>query len=291
MHELGPIDGPLLAFGGPFGNLEATRALHAAARRHGIPPERVLCTGDIVAYCADPQATVDLLRDWGIVILMGNVEEAIANAAADCGCGFASGSRCDTLAAAWYAYAAQHVDDATKHWMAGLPRRVGLTLGGRRLVAVHGAVDRINRYVFPGTAKAEKTRQLDLAGADGVIGGHSGLPFSERLGARLWHNPGAIGLPANDGTPRVWYSLLRPTREGIVVEHRALDYDHARAARRIREAGLPADYATALENGLWPSDDIMPAADRARRGIALMETQILWRHTEGETTALPGAAE
>ena len=37
---------------------------------------------------------------------------------------------------------------------------------------------------------------------DAIIGGHSGLPFTQTLGSRLWHNPGAIGMPANDGTPR-----------------------------------------------------------------------------------------
>ena len=37
---------------------------------------------------------------------------------------------------------------------------------------------------------------------DGVIGGHCGLPFTKVVGDRLWHNPGAIGMPANDGTPR-----------------------------------------------------------------------------------------
>ena len=29
VHNLGPIDGPLLVFGGPYSNLQATRALLA----------------------------------------------------------------------------------------------------------------------------------------------------------------------------------------------------------------------------------------------------------------------
>ncbi|MDH3791615.1 MAG: metallophosphoesterase, partial [Rhodospirillales bacterium] len=58
--DLGAFDEPVLVFGGPYGNLQATRALLDEAARRGIAPSRLLCTGDVVAYCADPQATVDL---------------------------------------------------------------------------------------------------------------------------------------------------------------------------------------------------------------------------------------
>ena len=68
-------DHPVLVFGGPYGNLEATRAVLEDARRLGIPPERIVCTGDVVAYCADPVATIDAIRDTGIHVVMGNCED------------------------------------------------------------------------------------------------------------------------------------------------------------------------------------------------------------------------
>ncbi|MGC8470117.1 MAG: hypothetical protein ACP5NI_09465, partial [Acetobacteraceae bacterium] len=48
-------DGPVLVFGGCASNLQATEALFAEARRLGVPPARMICTGDIVAYGADPE--------------------------------------------------------------------------------------------------------------------------------------------------------------------------------------------------------------------------------------------
>ena len=48
--DLGPIDGPLFCFGGPYSNLQATVAVLAEAKRRGFPPERIVCTGDVVAY-------------------------------------------------------------------------------------------------------------------------------------------------------------------------------------------------------------------------------------------------
>ena len=99
-------DGPLLFFGGPYSNLEATRALLDRAAALGIAPWRTVCTGDVVAYGADPAATVELLRNCGCHVVMGNCEESLAAGRADCGCGFPEGSQCERLSAAWFAHAA-----------------------------------------------------------------------------------------------------------------------------------------------------------------------------------------
>lgn len=265
-HHLGYFDAPLLIFGGPYGNRHALEALLAMAESLDIPASHMLCTGDLAAYAAEPQAVADRIRDAGIAVVMGNVEESLGADAGDCGCGFTSGSECDVMAAHWYRYAADAVDPETKRWMRDLPRRIDLSLNTVSLAAIHGGVDQINRFVFPATPASEKAAELDTAGVDMVIGGHSGLPFSETIGPRIWHNAGVIGLPANDGTPRVWYSLLIPQTDGLRVELRALSYDHAGAAAAIRAADLPQAYADALETGYWPNDDIMPDADRRRRG-------------------------
>ncbi len=277
VHDLGWFGEPLLVFGGPYGNLQATQALLAEAKRLDIPPRRMLCTGDLVAYCGDPRATVELIRDAGIPVVMGNCEESLGQASQDCGCGYQAGSMCELLSVQWYGYASRVLDDATKAWMRGLPHHIAFRMAGRRLLAVHGGVSSINRMVFPATPPDEKAAELALSGADGVVAGHSGVPFSQLADGRLWHNAGAIGLPANDATPRVWYSILRPCPDGVLVEHRPLAYDHAAAARSLREAGLPDAYAETLETGIWPSDDIMPEADRGARGAPLAPNPLLWQ--------------
>ena len=277
VRDLGPLDGPVLVFGGPYSNLEATEAVLAEGARLGIPPERTICTGDVVAYCADPQATVEAVRSAGVHVVMGNVEEALAAGAEDCDCGFAEGSACAQLSTQWYAFARAALDAEAKGWLARLPRGLRFTLGDRRLRVVHGAPSRINRFVFASAAASVFAAEVDASGCDGVIGGHSGLPFTRVAGGHLWHNPGAAGMPANDGTPRVWYGVLRPVAGGLTVESRALAYDHRHAAAKMRERRLPEGYAAALETGLWPSLDVLPPAERARRGVPLQPTDIVWR--------------
>ena len=278
--HIGSFDEPIMVFGGPYGNLEATAALLAAAQRARIPPTRMLCTGDLVAYCADPQATVDVIRGAGITVIMGNCDESLGQGAADCDCGFAKGSTCDILAVQWFAYASRVLDADAKAWMRTLPRQVALTLAGRRLVAVHGNANQINRFVFASTASAETLEACAHLDADGILGGHAGLPFTEITQDCLWHNAGVIGVPANDATPRVWYSILRPIDGGIAIEHCALEYDHQAAAAKMVARGLPPPYAEALVSGMWPADDILPDTERHRGGQPLATHCVFWPHPE-----------
>jgi len=215
--DLGDLDPAILVFGGPYGNLEATEALLREAERHGIALAHVICTGDVAAYSADPQATADRLREAEVAVVMGNTDHSLGRRAEDCGCGYPEGGVCELLSRRWFAYAAANIDDETKRWLRKLPREIGLRLGGRRLSVVHGGLSRINRFVFPSTAAAEKAGEIAASGGDGVIAGHSGLPFTQVIGGRLWHNAGVIGQPANDGSPRVWYSTLRLSERGIRV--------------------------------------------------------------------------
>jgi len=270
------MDGPVLLFGGPYSNLGATEALLREAKRRGIPSARTICTGDVVAYCGEPSATVQAIRASGIHVVMGNCEESLGNESQDCACGFEEGTACERMAVEWYAHANRAVATTDRAWMSGLPRRLDIVVGGRHLAVIHGSVSRINRFVFASTPEAEKRAEIALADADGVIGGHCGLPFSQAIGGRLWHNPGAIGLPANDGTPRVWFSVLTPSRGGIRVEHHALEYDYRREAAVMRRIGLSGGYADALETGLWPSCDVLPPGEIAQRGKKLSPSGVMW---------------
>jgi predicted phosphodiesterase len=288
--DIGEFDAPILVFGGPYSNLEALQALMMTAASRGIATDHMLCTGDVVAYGADPQATVDLIRAADIAVVMGNCEESLAADSSDCGCGFDKGSACDVLATQWFAYASRALDAKTKAWMRSLPRQIDLTLDGRRLSAIHGSVSQINRFVFASSAGADKLAECKQAATDGVIAGHCGLPFSQFVGAHLWHNAGVIGLPANDGTPRVWYSVLHPRNESIVVEHCPLTYDHQTAATKMREYGLPSAYADALISGRWPAEDILPAEERDRGGRTIAPWSVVWPRAGVDSAAAEAAA-
>src|SRR3982074_3704063 len=138
------IDGPALVFGGPYGNLQATAAVLAQAERLGIPPSRIICTGDLVAYGGDPVATIGLVRRAGIQVVMGNCDEQLAQGGRDWGCGFPGGRACGRLSSAWFAHADREVGSDARLWLAGLPRRIDFAIGGNRLPGVHWSGGRGN---------------------------------------------------------------------------------------------------------------------------------------------------
>lgn len=281
-RDLGEISEPLLVCGGAYSNLEALSALLKAAQDHAIPPDRIVHTGDVIAYCADAQETARMLRESGAHAIQGNVEESLWASAPDCGCGFEEGTECEKLSAAWFAHADAQVSAETRRWMGALPLQLTFTMAGKRVRVLHGSVASINRFIFASMPEDVFRQEFAAADADIVVAGHSGLPFTRTFGERIWHNSGALGMPANDGTPRVWYALMIPERGGIRFEHHALDYDHGTAREKMRAAGLPVGYADALVTGLWPSLDILPPREKARTGRPIDASAL--------TTAAPQAA-
>jgi predicted phosphodiesterase len=263
----------LLVFGGPYSNLEATRALMAEARRLGIPPQAAICTGDIVAYCAAPEETACLIAEWGCHAIQGNCEQQLSARAPDCACNFAEGSACDRLAKGWYPFADARISDATRAWLGRLPPALTFDFAGLAFRVVHGGVDLVNRWVFA-SQQDVLAEECAASGADVTVAGHCGLPFVARSGRRTWFNPGVIGMPANDGTPDVWYGLIAATPAGVVLSTHRLAYDHIAAAGRMRRFGYANGYARALVTGLWPSLEILPASERMATGRRLRARRV-----------------
>ncbi len=265
--DLGELEGPVLLFGGPYSNLQALEALVAEAEALGVLPERMICTGDMVAYCADPVAVAQRLQDLRCPVLTGNCEAQLAVGAMDCGCGFDEGSACSLLSAGWYAHVDRLVGPELRDWMGGLPERIEFAHEGLRYGVVHGGATAINRFIWGMDADAVFAGEIaaleaEIGPVDAVIAGHSGIAFERVVGRHQWINAGVIGMPPHDGRTETEYAVL----EGG-VQFRRLAYDHAGAAEAMRAQGLVQGYERALLTGYWPSEDVLPTALR-RSGAA-----------------------
>lgn len=265
---------PLLIFGGAYSNVRATRALREVADRLAIPPTHVICTGDVVAYAAEPVETAGLVREWGCLAIAGNCEEQLGTGAADCGCNFEEGTACDRLAKGWYPYADRLMTPDLRRWMTSLPRTLTFVYADRRFRVVHGGVEGTADWIFGSDVQIIQ-RELDKAEADVVLAGHCGLPFLRQVGRRTWFNSGALGMPANDGTPDVWYGLATPDRDGsLTLSLHRLAYEHMEAAAAMRRSGHANPYARTLITGIWPSMDVLPATERLAAGQRLRERKL-----------------
>lgn len=268
-RQLGALEGPLLVFGGVYSNLPALKALMNLAKAQGIPASNIICTGDIVAYCAEPEACVQAIRDWGIACIAGNVELQLVSDAEDCGCNFEDNTRCDLFSKNWYPYAKRHLSQASLDWLSQLPLLLELEYAGKNTCVLHGSYEQTAGFVFKSTPWAYKAAQLEWAKAEVVLAGHCGLPFHDAHEGRYWINAGVIGMPANDGSTQVWYALLDDAGGTLTVQHHAYTYDYERTASLMEAEGLPQAYAHTLRTGLWDNCDILPPTETQQQGQAL----------------------
>ncbi|MGR3637230.1 MAG: metallophosphoesterase family protein [Shimia sp.] len=259
IKDLGELSGDVMLFGGPYSNMQATTAVLNATAARGIAATNVICTGDVVAYCARPARTVALVRDAGITVVAGNCERQLAAGAMDCGCGFEDGTACDLLSAGWYAHVDNEIGAEDRYWMAGLPDVVVFTHFGRRIAVIHGGVTDIARFIWsvsPDAVFAEEVAALqELVGkVDMVVAGHSGIVFSRDVAGVRWVNAGVIGMPAHDGKQDTCFAVLSDHGVDIV----SLQYGADAAFADMQQVGLRQGYDRALMTGYWPSEDVLP---------------------------------
>jgi len=78
-------------------------------------------------------------------------------------------------------------------------------------------------------------------------------------------NVGALGRPANDGRPNVWFAILDASAGEPAVEFVPVPYDHERLAREMREEKLPEEFVETILTGYWTTClEILPAKERAQ---------------------------
>lgn len=259
IKDLGNLSGEVLVFGGPYSNLEATRALISVAESRMIPANHRICTGDAVAYCADPQETLHTVMQNGVLIA-GNCEKQIARGGADCGCGFATGSVCETLSRDWYPFARAAMSDIDRRDLALLPDSVVFRHNGLRYCVIHGGLTDISRFIWPTSAALVFEQEIaaieqKIGKIDAVLSGHCGIAFERHIAGINWINAGVIGMPPHDGRAEGRYVILGEKGARIM----RLSYSADVAAGKMRATGLTQGYDKTLLSGIWPSEDILPA--------------------------------
>ena len=269
MKKIGNLKNTVLLFGGVYSNLQALETMKEIAINLGIAGNNIICTGDIVGYCADPEECVTAIKEWGIHTIAGNVEIQLREGLEDCGCDFNVDSRCDLFAKQWYPYAQKKVSKTSIEWMNTIPEFLEFDFYGKKCVVVHGSYFNTSEFVFRTTPWEVKAKNFEKTNSDVIIAGHCGLPFHDVQNGKYWLNPGVIGMPANDGTTRVWYMLLKNDNNEFTFEHHSFDYDHEETFARMLETELPIAYAKTLTSGLWDNNDILPEVESAEQGSIL----------------------
>jgi hypothetical protein len=262
--------GRLLVIGGVYSNLSALERCLEIARDYNISPDAIVNSGDIVAYCSAPEACVEIVSNLKIKSIAGNVERRLAAGDEQCGCNFLESSLCYSLSSHWYSYCQSQLSGDSLNWMRSLAHLARFSFAGVSHALVHGSWSQTAAFIFPSSDQDEKLTECRRANVDTILSGHCGIPFLQNLeGGRIWANSGALGMPANDGTPRVWALLIEQTNSGLSYQPLPIDYDAKKEVALMAEAGLPAEYQESLLSGAWCDETILPQEEKNQRLVPL----------------------
>ena len=229
-------------------NLDALEVVLADCRAQGVTD--YLCTGDVVGYNACPHECLQIVRELGCPVVMGNHDHYVS-------------SRQDLadfnpVAAAGIMWTRKQLSVEEMYYLRALPF-VTTTMG---ITLVHATMDGPEDfgYVFDHLqAEAHFSHQVTPL----CFHGHTHCPmiyekqmgavyridaqdFKLPIGRKYFINVGSVGQP-RDGDPRASYVLYDPKNR--MVHFRRLEYDVAAAQAKIREAGLPERLAERLAVG------------------------------------------
>lgn len=269
IKTLGTLQGPVGLFGGVYSNFQSLEEFDRQIQQLSLPYTQLICTGDVVGYCGSPAECIETLQAWGVHGILGNVEENLVLGIDDCGCNFGEGSRCDLFSKQWFPFAQSQVKEKHLTYLRTLPHRLEFELGDKKVHVLHGSHGHISEFIFESTPWEKKQAFFDTLDVDVIIAGHTGIPYIQERNGKVWINPGVLGMPANDGTPRVWFATLDIQDGELQCQFHTYEYDAGEANQIMLENGLSYQYADTLLTGLWDNNDILPAFETSRQGIML----------------------
>ena len=228
-------------------NLEALEVVLADSKEQKCT--HYCCIGDVVGYGANPRECLEIVRTMGMPCVKGNHDEYC--------------SMDDTLegfnphAAEAVQWTRQQLTPDDRQWLRDLKYV--------RLVAsfsmVHATLDVPQRwgYVFDKLAAAASFTYQNTSVCffghthvpvafirDSMVRGGTYSKFKVEPGRKYFVNVGSVGQP-RDLNPKAAYVLY--DLEEQTIELRRLDYDIAKAQKKILDAGLPPRLADRLSHG------------------------------------------
>jgi diadenosine tetraphosphatase ApaH/serine/threonine PP2A family protein phosphatase/pyruvate-formate lyase-activating enzyme len=250
----------IAAFGGPYANPYAMRAMLADARTRGC--EHIFCLGDLGGFGAECDAVWPLLD--GVECIAGNYDVAIGRGDPDCGCGYAD-ERDNHYAQLMYDYTRASTSAAFAAWMCQLPLERRQRLDGVDVHMVHGSPLAINDFLWESLDDGELRLRAAASGADVLLCTHTGIPWQRRIDGTLIVNVGTVGRPANDGRRETWYAVLDLADGEARAQLVPVAYDWRAQAASMRAAGLPEAFVETIETGWWTTClEVVAPRERAR---------------------------
>ena len=173
---------------------------HALMRALGIigDVDELICLGDSIYEYRFSNEVVRILKDRSAHTILGNHEE-----------GFLGSQGIRARQPDW-------IDRSLLAWLAEQPKRLELSIGGKKLLVVHSTPwEPPGTYVYPHSSLLARFGE---AAADFVLYGHTHHQLVRRVGKALVINPGSAGEARDSSNGRqLSCAVLDTVTEEVVV--------------------------------------------------------------------------
>ncbi len=208
------------------GNHEALTSVLNSAPRH----DSVLVLGDLVDYGPDPDLVIDVVKELGAVVIMGNHDYAVAEKS-DCRAG---PSLHEASVYTRSEITLKKISRNDVKWLSSLPKHLVMDLGGFEAIVTHATPrDPLFKYLQPWLNDEVFREFVGEEGPDFVIVGHTHRRFLRPTSfGKVVVNPGSVGQP-RDGDWRASYAVVGD--DGSVQFFR-VKYDVEATLRKLRSS-------------------------------------------------------
>lgn len=223
------------------------------ARIDTLRCDRIICPGDIIGYCADPNEVADIIRERCIVSIRGNHDIALLDPR--------EAEDFNRYAQEAIFWTRGELSSENMHFMRTLKDQEQLD----DIIIAHGSLLDPDEYVF---SPFQAARSLEIAPCRLSVVGHTHYPEVYRYepssglcrdilsnegeveleeGFRYLVNSGSVGQP-RDGDWRAAFAVYDNEDHGKVWLHR-VEYDVHATSDKIKQVGLPKMLADRLFEG------------------------------------------
>ena len=216
-------------------NLEALDSVLADVGRMDL-----VCLGDSVGYGANPNEVLKMVCGRASIALLGNHDYAALTGQT---------GMFNTRAAMGVEWTRKRLDEVSRGYLGTLRSSTPVLLSGIQAFLAHGSPDDpLWEYVTPASHEDLFGHYLSKAGVGAIALGHTHVPFAWKGKEGIIFNPGSVGQP-RDGDWRASYAVVEGSPGELRVQHQRVEYDLEKAQKKIRDAGLPEDFAARLSFG------------------------------------------
>ncbi|OQY38016.1 MAG: hypothetical protein B6229_06990 [Spirochaetaceae bacterium 4572_7] len=215
-------------------NLPALRATISYIRESGI--SEIYCLGDLIGYHSYPNQVIALLKEEGVVSIMGNHDKAIIEEA------FNREKESDFVL--WWNFDA--LTKESLEFLKQLPFSLNINIEDITVKIIHGSPEAIDEYIREGSPQADK--YLKFMDTDVLISGHTHLPYIIENNGKYLLNSGSVGKP-KFGKPECSYIELEVSDNIIKPQIITLPYCVKAMTDHLKAEGFPKKLIRALESG------------------------------------------